>query len=61
MKTHLISIVILVLLILLVIGIHKSFYVLLGIAAIILISFTYSMIYTGVSRNITNKDTDENS
>lgn len=56
MKTHLISIVILVLLILLVIGIHKSFYVFMTLILGAALSVLYFCIYLLVSRNITNKD-----
>jgi hypothetical protein len=56
MKTHLISILILVAIIALCALMVLNSCVVLGIGATIIISFTYSMIYTGVSRNITNKE-----
>jgi len=56
MKTHLITTLILVAIIALCILMVLNSCVFLGIMATILISFTYSMIYIGVSRNITNKE-----
>jgi hypothetical protein len=55
MKTHLISILILVAIIALCIVMVLNSCVIIGIMATVVISFTYSMIYIGVSRNITNK------
>jgi hypothetical protein len=56
MKTHLISILILVAIIALCIVMVLNSCVIIGIMATVVISFTYSMIYIGVSRNITNKE-----
>jgi hypothetical protein len=56
MKTHLISILILVAIIALCVVMVLNSCVLIGIMATVVISFTYSMIYIGVSRNITNKE-----
>jgi hypothetical protein len=55
MKTHLITTLILVAIISLCVVMVSNSCVFLGIMSIVLISFTYSMIYIGVSRNITNK------
>jgi hypothetical protein len=56
MKTHLISILILVAIIALCVLMVLNSCVIIGIMATVVISFTYSMIYIGVSRNITNKE-----
>ena len=56
MKTHLISILILVAIIALCVVMVLNSCVIIGIMATVVISFTYSMIYIGVSRNITNKE-----
>jgi len=60
MKTHLISILILIGLLTLCVGMFMSKYVLIGVMGTGVLVFVYSMIFTGVSRNITNKGVDKN-
>jgi CHASE2 domain-containing sensor protein len=55
MKTHLISILILIGLLTLCVGMFMSKYVLIGVMGTGLLAFVYSIIFIGVSRNITNK------
>jgi len=60
MKTHLISILILIGLLTLCVGMFMSKYVLIGVMGTGVLAFFYSMIFIGVSRNITNKGVDKN-
>jgi len=60
MKTHLISILILIGLLTLCVGMFMSKYVLIGVMGTGLLAFVYSIIFIGVSRNITNKGVDKN-
>jgi hypothetical protein len=55
MKTHLITTLILIGLLTLCVGMAMSYYVLMGVMGTVILVFVYSMIFTGVSRNITNK------
>jgi CHASE2 domain-containing sensor protein len=55
MKTHLITTLILIGLLTLCVAMFMSKYVLLGVMGTGVFAFVYSMIFTGVSRNITNK------
>jgi uncharacterized membrane protein len=56
MKTHLITTLILIGLLTLCVGMAMSYYVLMGVMGTAILVFVYSMIFTGVSRNITNKN-----
>jgi hypothetical protein len=56
MKTHLISIAILIAIVVLCAAIILNKWVLLGLAGAGILAFAYSMIYIGVSRNITKND-----
>jgi hypothetical protein len=56
MKTHLISIAILIAIVVLCAAIILNKWVLLGLVGGGILAFAYSMIYIGVSRNITKND-----
>ena len=56
MKTHLISIAILIAIVVLCAAIILNKWVLLGLVGAGILAFAYSMIYIGVSRNITKND-----
>jgi CHASE2 domain-containing sensor protein len=55
MKTHLITTLILIGLLALCVGMAMSYYVLMGVMGTVILVFVYSMIFTGVSRNMVDK------
>ena len=59
MKTHLITTLILIGLLTLSVAMFMSEYVLIGVMGTGVLAFVYSMIFTGVSRNITNKNMED--
>jgi membrane-bound ClpP family serine protease len=60
MKTHLISILILIGLLTLCVGMFMSKYVLMGVMGTVILVFAYCGVYLIVSRNMINKGVDKN-
>jgi membrane-bound ClpP family serine protease len=60
MKTHLISILILIGLLTLCVGMAMSYYVLMGVMGTVILVFAYCGVYLIVSRNMINKGVDKN-